>query len=145
MAEMDQIFKAMSEGLKTLAQAITGIADKVEHMAGQEKEEKPRAKRAAKPKTKAKAAAKKAAPKKKTKAKSAAKKPKKAAQAPRQTQKKTALMQLNELIAQYPQGVDTEELKKKTGFDDKKIHNIVYKLKKQNKIKTLRKGIYASV
>ena len=43
-----------------------------------------------------------------------------------------------------PDGVDTAELKKKTGFNDKKIHNIVYKLKKQKRIKSLRKGIYVS-
>ncbi|MGB5985631.1 MAG: hypothetical protein WBG37_10030, partial [Desulfobacterales bacterium] len=58
--------------------------------------------------------------------------------------KSTALAELNALIATYPDGVDTNELKAKTGFDDKKIHNIVYKLKKQGQIKTLRKGIYVS-
>jgi len=33
-------------------------------------------------------------------------------------------------------------LKKKTGFKDNIIHNIVYKLKKQGKIKSAGKGVY---
>lgn len=151
---MEQILKAMSEGLKTLSQAIGGIADKVDQMASQENKAapspKPKAKPAAKKKPKAKVSKKKAAPKKKAKPKVSKKKAKpkaaakKAAKAPRKTKKKTSLMELNALIAKYPDGVDTSELKKKTDFDDKKIHNIVYKLKKQGEIKSLRKGIYVS-
>jgi len=34
------------------------------------------------------------------------------------------------------------ELMKKTGFDQKKIHNIVYKLKKQGKFKSVGKDVY---
>ena len=31
---------------------------------------------------------------------------------------------------------------KKTGFSEKQIHNIVYKLKKQGKVKSEGKGVY---
>jgi hypothetical protein len=30
----------------------------------------------------------------------------------------------------------------KTGYENKKIHNLVYKLKKQGKIKSETKGVY---
>jgi len=33
-------------------------------------------------------------------------------------------------------------LKKKTGFEGRKIKDIIYRLKKQGKIKSLGKGIY---
>jgi hypothetical protein len=33
----------------------------------------------------------------------------------------------------------------KTGYDAKKIHNLVYKLKKQGKIKSETKGVYVKV
>jgi predicted nucleic acid-binding protein len=36
-------------------------------------------------------------------------------------------------------------IKQKTGYDNKKIHNLVYKLKKQGKIKSETKGIYIKV
>jgi hypothetical protein len=35
--------------------------------------------------------------------------------------------------------------KQKTGYDNKKIHNLVYKLKKQGRIKSEIKGVYEKV
>jgi len=46
------------------------------------------------------------------------------------------------IIKRSRKGVDTATLKKKTGFKDHKIHNIVYNLKKQGKIKSEQKGVY---
>jgi len=46
------------------------------------------------------------------------------------------------IINRTKKGVDTAALMKKTGVDQKKIHNIVYKLKKQGKIKSVGKGVY---
>ena len=39
-------------------------------------------------------------------------------------------------------GVDMATLKKKTGFNNKKIQNAIFGLKKQGKIKSGGKGIY---
>ena len=39
-------------------------------------------------------------------------------------------------------GIDTAALMKKTGFNEKKIQNNVFKLKKQGKIKADKKGVY---
>ena len=46
------------------------------------------------------------------------------------------------IIKRSRKGVDTATLKKKTGFKDHKIHNIVHSLKKQGKIKSEQKGVY---
>jgi len=46
------------------------------------------------------------------------------------------------IIKRSKKGVDTATLVEKTGFNEKKIRNIVYKLKKQGKIKTEQKGVY---
>jgi len=42
-------------------------------------------------------------------------------------------------------GLSISDLKSKTGFDDKKVANLVYKAKKQGKIKNVDKGIYSKV
>jgi hypothetical protein len=46
------------------------------------------------------------------------------------------------IIEKSKDGVDTATLQKETGFTTKKIHNIVYKLKKQGKIISEKKGFY---
>jgi len=46
------------------------------------------------------------------------------------------------IIEKSREGVDVASLQKETGFTTKKIHNIVYKLKKQGKIISERKGFY---
>jgi predicted GIY-YIG superfamily endonuclease len=49
------------------------------------------------------------------------------------------------IIKRYKKGVNTASLMKKTGFDQKKISNIVFKLKKQGKITSPGKGVYVKV
>ena len=46
------------------------------------------------------------------------------------------------IIEKSREGVDVASLQKETGFTTKKIHNIVYKLKKQGKITSEQKGFY---
>ena len=46
------------------------------------------------------------------------------------------------IIEKSREGVDVAALQKETGFTTKKIHNIVYKLRKQGKIISERKGFY---
>ncbi len=47
------------------------------------------------------------------------------------------------IIKGSKKGVDTVALRKKTGFEGRKIGDIIYRLKKQGKIKTEGKGLYA--
>ncbi len=60
--------------------------------------------------------------------------------------KKRAKLSANEtvlaIIKRSRKGVDKAALVKKTGFKDTTIHDILYRLTKQGKIKSERKGIY---
>ena len=91
-------------------------------------------KKAVKKATPKKAVAKKAAPKKAVAKKTA---PKKAA-----ANKVTAADTVFNVIARLKKGTDTAGLMKKTGFDQKKVANIIFKLKKQGKISSPKKGVY---
>ena len=63
--------------------------------------------------------------------------------APRkQTAQQTAADTVFGIIKRYKKGVDIATIMQKTGYDAKKIHNLVYKLKKQGKIKSETKGVY---
>jgi len=46
------------------------------------------------------------------------------------------------IIKRYKKGVDGATLRKKAGFEGRKMRDIVYRLKKRGKIKTVGKGVY---
>ena len=45
-------------------------------------------------------------------------------------------------IKRYKKGISTAALMEKTGFDQKKVYNIIYKLNSLGKIKSVGKGVY---
>ena len=47
------------------------------------------------------------------------------------------------IIKRSRKGTDTATLEKKTGFEGRKIRDIIFRLRKQGKIKSERKGVYA--
>jgi len=57
----------------------------------------------------------------------------------------TATDQVLKIINKSKKGVDTATLIKKTGFDQKKVRNILQRTFKQGKIKRADKGIYVGV
>ena len=57
----------------------------------------------------------------------------------------TAADTVYKVIARYKKGANMAAINQKTGYDNKKIHNLVYKLKKQGKIKSEAKGVYVKV
>jgi hypothetical protein len=125
--EMTKLKKDLEAILKTL----NGLAQKVEKLQELIAEEtkptkKPKAKVAKKAPVK-KAAAKKTAPKK-----APVKKAKPA----------TAVDTVLAIIKKYKKGVGMAALMEKTGYNQKKISNLVFKLKKQGKIKIVAKGVY---
>ena len=127
MKEIEVILKTVADGLKTMAQGIGSLADRLETVS--------KAQTPAKPKrtTKAKAAApakKKAPPKKK---------------APKKAKPATAADTVFTIIGRSKKGVDTATVMTKTGYDRKKVHNIIFKLKKQGKIKAVQKGVYVKI
>ena len=54
----------------------------------------------------------------------------------------TATDQILRIIKRTKKGVDVPTLKKKTGFDDKKVRNIVFRASKEGRIKKSGRGIY---
>lgn len=78
--------------------------------------------------------------KKKTVVKKAAKKVAKKARG--KAQKASAIDTVFSYIKLSKKGVNTATLMKKSGFDQKKIYNIIFKLKSQKKIKSDKKGVY---
>lgn len=54
----------------------------------------------------------------------------------------TATDRILRIIKRSRKGVDVPSLKVKTGFDDKKVRNIVFRAAKEGKIKKVGRGIY---
>lgn len=50
-----------------------------------------------------------------------------------------------EVIANHPKGTNFKTIKTATGFDDKKIRNIIFRLDKIKRIKRVRRGIYKKI
>ena len=137
MKDLEKYLKVLSEGMKTLAKGFESVADKVDKLAKTQEEVKPAPKKSSK--TTAKKATRKpvgkSASPKKTKTAGKVSSPK--AKAP------TATEEVYRIISRYKNGANTAAIKKNTGFNDKKVQNIIYKLKKQGKIKSTAKGVYA--
>jgi len=103
----------------------------------------PAAKKAAPKKAASKAPAKKAPAKKAPAKKASAKKaPAKKAVARKKPAKVTATDKILQIVKRSKKGVDVPTLKKKSGFDDKKVRNIVFRASKEGKIKKSGRGIY---
>ena len=63
----------------------------------------------------------------------------------KKTKKTTAIDTVFTIIKKSKKGVDAATLKKKTGFDDKKVWNNVNTLKRKGKIKSAGRGVYVKV
>ncbi|MBU8848251.1 MAG: hypothetical protein KOO65_12885 [Desulfobacterales bacterium] len=49
------------------------------------------------------------------------------------------------VIANHPEGTNFKTIKAATGFDDKKLRNIIFRLNKIKKIKRVTRGVYKKV
>jgi len=76
------------------------------------------------------------------KAKTIKKAPPKKAPAKKKTAKLTATDQVLKILRGRKKGVDAATLMKKTGFDNKKIQNILHRTYKMGKIKRVGQGVY---
>ena len=56
----------------------------------------------------------------------------------------TAFDQVLQVIQSYSQGTSIADIKLRTGFDDKKIRNIIFRLHKNGKIKRKSRGVYVA-
>jgi predicted Rossmann fold nucleotide-binding protein DprA/Smf involved in DNA uptake len=130
MKDLEVVIKTVVEGLRSIAQGVEKIAEKLEESAPKKQ---PTAKRKPARKTKTEPAP----------AAKAATKPKKAPAKKAPAKKKaTAADTVLAIINISKKGVDSATLAEKTGYDKKKIANLVFKLRKLGKIKSVSKGIY---
>ncbi len=133
MKELETLLDMVAAGLKLTAKGIDILALKAHELAMAQREGQkkpgPVVKKAEKVKKEIRPAAKTPAAEVK---KAGIKKPAK---------ETTAEIALG-IIAKSKEGIDAAGLEKATGFNRKKIQNIVFKLKKQGKIKTEKRGIY---
>ena len=119
----------LKQDLKGLQKEIKALEKKVNKMVmAINKSEKTKA--AKKPKTKS------------VKTKIAKKAPAKKATAKKKSSKLTAADQVIEIINSSKDGVDAATLVNKTGFDLKKVRNILHRTFKMGKIKRAGKGVY---
>jgi predicted Rossmann fold nucleotide-binding protein DprA/Smf involved in DNA uptake len=122
----------LKKNLEALSRDLKVLADKTERWLKMlEKYEKPKAKPA-------KATAVKKAPIKKVAAKKAA--PKKAV--PKKAKPATAVDTVLAIIKRSKKGVNMAALMEKTGYNQKKVDNLVFKLRKQGKVKSVDRGVY---
>jgi len=54
----------------------------------------------------------------------------------------TASNEVLDVVQEYKEGVGFAEIQRRTGFNDKKIRNILFRLDKLGKIKRIRRGVY---
>ena len=115
----------ITKDLQTVSKELTKLAKQTEKLeAALGKAEKPKAK-SVKTTTKAKVVITKKVPAK--------------------VAKKTDTDRLLAIINRSKKGVDTATLMKKTGFDQKKVRNMLTRTYKQGKITRVEKGIYVGV
>jgi len=57
----------------------------------------------------------------------------------------TASAQVLEIIKRYPDGAGFAEIQARSGFEDKKLRNIIFRLNKLNQIRSKSRGIYIAV
>ena len=67
---------------------------------------------------------------------------KKAAPSKKSAKRTTSTEQILKIIKRSRKGVNVPALKAKTGFEDKKVRNIIFRASKEGKIKKVGRGIY---
>ncbi len=87
----------------------------------------------------------KQSPKKTAKAKATKKAPAKKSQVRKKRPKLTATDQVLSIITKRKRGIDNFTLMAKTGFNERKVGNIVFKAFKEGKIQRVGRGLYAGV
>jgi len=58
---------------------------------------------------------------------------------------KTASDTVLETIGSSQEGIGFADIQRRTGYDDKKLRNIIFRLNKLGKIRRLRRGIYTAL
>ena len=135
MRELETFLKTVGEGLRALAQGVNAIADKLDGLNDVRNGQRSKPDTKDMPDREVKAET----PKAKTAGKSAKK------TTPREKKGTAASDIVYEIFDSAKGPVDLDILVEKTGFEKKKLHNILYRLKSQGKVKSVGKGVYSKV
>ena len=127
MKELQNVLNMVSEGLKTLAKGVEAIAEKVDEVAKAQGVVKPARKKSSAATKKVKAVKKPAS---------------KATKKKKEVKPETDADKVLGIIGRSKKGASTAMIIQKTGYNQKKIANIIYRLRKQQKIKSVDKGVY---
>lgn len=120
MKQLSGDLRALSRALNQLERQIEKIAKRLDKVEKAKPARKPKMKPAAKAKT----------PKKRMAIKA---------------EKPAAIGTILDIITRAGKGVETETLKRETGFENQKIWNAINRLKTQGKVKSAKRGIYVKV
>jgi hypothetical protein len=146
MGILKKDLQAVKRDIKALEKKLDQLIEAHEPMPKAKKVTKEKAVKKAKAVNKApakKAVAKKAVAKKAPAQKAPAQKAvAKKAVAKKKVTKETATDKILQIVKRSKKGVDVPTLKEKSGFDDKKVRNIVFRAAKEGKIKKSGRGIY---
>jgi hypothetical protein len=135
MKQVKKDVQAVMKGLKTLTQKAEKLGKKLDKLEKATVQKKAKPKVARKPRAKAKAAAAKQKPRRtKAAAKTAQPRPKRST--------KSAADTVYDIVSNAKNGVTTAQIKEKTGFNNQKIRDNIYKLRKRGLIKSEQKGTY---
>ena len=141
MAKLKKDLQAVTRELKSLTKQTERLMKAFDKLEKAQATKKPIAKTKAKAKPTRKVAAKKTTRKAPTKKKTTAKKK---SPAKKKATKPTATDQVLKVIKRSKKGVDVPTLMNKTGFNDKKVRNIVSRAFSLKKIKRAGRGIYVA-
>jgi predicted Rossmann fold nucleotide-binding protein DprA/Smf involved in DNA uptake len=122
LKEVDVVLKAIADGLKSMADGFYSISRQLNDLT----------KNDGKKSTKVKLEKKRTIAKPKAKMKAT----------PTKERATASTDVVFEIINKAKAPVDNINISKKTGFDAKKVANVVYRLKKQGKIKSVDRGTY---
>lgn len=64
---------------------------------------------------------------------------------PKTSMRKSASSVVLEVIANHPEGTNFKTIKAATGYNDKKLRNIIFRLDKINRIERVTRGIYKKI
>ncbi len=129
MKELQSVLNIVSDGLKTLAKGVEAIAEKIDEAAKSQSPIKSKGKKPSTATAKVKAA----------------KKPARTVAKKKEVGPETDSDKVLGIIGSSKKGVSTAAIIEKTGFNQKKVANIVYRLRKQKKINSVEKGVYAKL
>jgi len=129
MKEFETFLKTVGDGLKMLAQGVNAIADRLDDFVESNKGGTAGSRTNARTATSGKETSRRAAGR----------------PGPRGKKGASASDHVYEAMSRARGPVTIDMLAEKTGFEKKKLHNILYRLKKQGRIENVSKGVYRKV